>query len=145
MQTSQLGRSRSHPHGRWLLTQLGRGGDSACPLPACTLTPWEETDEKTELFWLVTERKLSQHDRSHIFSQTPPQSPPWGAESYASGGREGTGRPGAAGALPLPPQLRLTLESADAEPGGLSRGPAITVSFASGVWQGSRAAHGAPG
>lgn len=31
MQTSQLGRSRSHPRGRWLLTQLGRGGDSACP------------------------------------------------------------------------------------------------------------------
>lgn len=137
MQTSQLGRSRSHPCGRWLLTQLSQGGDSACPLPACTLTPWEEMDEKTELLWLVTERKLSQRDRSHIFSQTSPQSPPWGAEPYASGGRVRTARPITAGALPLPPQLRLPPESADTEPGGLSRGSAITISFAFGIWQGS--------
>lgn len=145
MQTSHLGRSPSRPAGRWLLTQLGRGGDSACPLLACTLTPWEETDDKTEFFWLVTERKLSQCDRSHIFSQTSPQSQPWRAESYASGGRAGTARPGTVGALPLPPQLRLPPDSADAKPGGLSRGPAIAVSFASSFWQGSQAAHGAPG
>lgn len=100
---------------------------------------------RRELFWLITERKLSQRDRSHIFSQTLPWSLPWGAEPYTSGGRAGTALPGAAGALPLPPQLRLPLESADAKPGGLSRGPAIAVSFASSIWQGSQAAHGAPG
>lgn len=59
-------------------------------------------------------------------------------------GQPSPARRGGGGALPPPPQLWLPPESADAEPGGLSRGPAIAVSFASSVWQGSRAAHGAP-
>lgn len=58
---------------------------------------------------------------------------------------EERGQPSPTGVLPLPLQLRLPPESADAKPGGLSRGPAIAVSFASSTWQGSRAAHGAQG
>lgn len=29
-----------------MLTQVGKGGESDCPLPACVFAPWEEMDEK---------------------------------------------------------------------------------------------------
>jgi len=145
MQTSQLGRPQSHPCGRWLLTQPGRGGDSACLLPPCTLAPWEETGEKTEFFWLVTERKVSQRDRSHIFFQTSPWSPPWGAESYASGAREGTAWPSAAGSLPCRRSSGSPRRAQTPSQVGSPEGLAVAVSFASSIWQGSRAARSATG
>lgn len=144
MQTSQLGRSRSLLRGRWLLTQLSQRGDSACPLPACTLTPWERRMRR--LSPSGSSLRGSSHDVTGPVSSTRhlrgaclgqlSATPLVEAEGGSSAARRG-----------LPPAAAAPAPSGErSRPArwALPRA-AVAVSFASRVWQGSRAAHGAQG